>query len=843
MKKRLLFIAVFLSACVIAHSQDINDKEGKKQQSKQQTEKADDLRDDDDMSDSNYASDDLESGDTYYPGLLHSTKDIYENNTSYVFSIARFKNRGYDSRFRKVNVNNFELNDMVTGNSPFYLWSGLNHTFRYPEIITGLNTGTFSFGDIDGSSNFNTRASAYRKQIRVGYSLTNRSYTNRLQFTYASGVLNKGWSVAASLSGRFGKGLNYVDGVSAQGISYFVALEKKFNTVHSLNLTAFGAPSVRESQSASVQEAFDITGTHYYNPNWGWYNGKKRNARVSNSHTPVIQLTHYYTPDQKLNMTTTLTATFGSNHSTSLNWYDAQDPRPDYYRYLPSYQITNGDTASTYYDVLSAWQNNANVRQINWDNMYNVNQLAAQQGKRAQYMVEDRIRDHFMIGGTTNAVYTLGDNIKFVYGVDIRGMKQHNYKTINDLLGGLYWLDVDKYSEGDFPDDANVQYNDLDNKDKELHEGDVFGYDYDYVILKQKAWAQVLFTYNKIDFNLGANIGATEYWRNGNMKNGRFQNESKGKSDVKSFCEYAFRGGITYKITGRHYLVLNGLYENNAPSIMNAFVAPNIRNKYVDRLQCEKIGSVDLSYIMKYPVVTLRLTGYFAQMNDMTKLVSFYHDGMQSMVNYSISGIDERHLGLELGAEIKLGSMFALVLAGNYGDYRYSDRANVSMNAENGSDFEGEVNSTVYWKNYHVAGTPQAAGTIGLKFNHKNWWVNINANYFDKIYCALNPERRTTSARGTLDETSPLYQMMASQTRMKGQFTLDASISKSWRIKQYTIGFNVSVTNITNNKNLITTAWEQYRYDYTDYNPNKFQNKCFYALGTTFYAGINFQFN
>ena len=85
---------------------------------------------------------------------------------------------------------------------------------------------------------------------------------------------------------------------------------------------------------------------------------------------------------------------------------------------------------------------------------------------------------------------------------------------------------------------------------------------------------------------------------------------------------------------------------------------------------------------------------------------------------------------------------------------------------------------------------------------------------------------------------------MVSQTRLKGQFTLDASISKSWRIKQrYTIGFNISVTNITNNKNLITTAWEQYRYDYTTYNPDKFQNKYYYAFGTTFFAGLNFQFN
>ena len=105
----------------------------------------------------------------------------------------------------------------------------------------------------------------------------------------------------------------------------------------------------------------------------------------------------------------------------------------------------------------------------------------------------------------------------------------------------------------------------------------------------------MLFSYNKVDFNLGASIGGTEFWRVGHMKNGRFQDDSKGRSATKSFCEYGFKGGVTYKINGRNYLVLNGLYESNAPSVLNAFVAPRIRNKYVDNLKTEKVGAIDFS--------------------------------------------------------------------------------------------------------------------------------------------------------------------------------------------------------------------------------------------------------
>lgn len=848
MKRTLLWIFIILISCGTAFSQNDGKKKGKEK--KKETTEAVQLQNassDSEYSDVSEGQDDESEAGTgnYVPSLLHSSQDVYTNNTSYTFSIAYFRTRGYDNKYQDVCMNGFGMNSLVTERATYSQWGGLNHIFRYPENISNIGPVSFTFGNIGGASNYNLRASNFRKQIRAGYSLTNRTYNNRLILTGATGVMRNGWSVAGCLSTRFGNNLSYVEGTSYNSFAGFVAAEKKFNAEHALNLAAFASYTSRGMQSNSVQEVYDLLGDHYYNANWGWYNGEKRNARVRTVCEPVVLLTHSYTPkSNKINVTTTLGATFGRNNTTSLNWHDALDPRPDYYRYLPSYQIDKGDTSGFYNDIMNYWlTNDESYTQINWDRLYEVNQLAAAQGNRAQYMVENRIYDHFQLGGSSNFNATLTEHIKLFGGVDFRGMKQKNYKTINDLLGGLYWLDVDKFSEGDFPEDLNVQYNDLNHINDTLYEGDVFGYSYDYHIYRQRAWALAQFTYNHLDFHFGGEIGGTEFWRYGNMRNGRFPEESYGKSETREFLEGAGKVGITYKINGRNYLALNGMAEAKAPSILNAFVSPRIRNQYANNLKDEKIYTADLSYILSYPSIKLRATAYFTQIMDATKLISFYHDDYASMVNYSISGIDQRHLGIELGAEIKLGTMFSIILAGNYGDYRYSDRAQVSMNADNGTDFEGQMDRTVYWKNYHVSGTPQVATTAGLKFNHKYWWVNINANYFDKIYCDLNPERRTSTARGSLDENSELYHRMADQEREKGQFTLDLSVSKSWKVKTYLIGFNLSITNLLNNKNLVTTAWEQYRFDYTDYNVDKFGNKYYYAFGTTFYLGINFTFN
>jgi len=849
MKKTLLWIFIVLLSCNLTYAQD--NGRNQKRDKKGAVTATDTTRNagvggDNATEISEGQEDDSESGsNNYVPGLLHSSKDVYTNNTSYAFSIAYFRARGLDNKYQEVCLNNFAMNSLVTERASYSQWGGLNNIFRYPENITNMDVSNFTFGDIGGATNYNLRASNFRKQVRAAYSLTNRTYNNRVMLTGSTGVMKNGWSLAGSLSARFGNGISYVEGTSYDSYAGFFAAEKQFNNEHWLNLSAFTSYTQRGMQSNSVQEAYDLLDNNYYNANWGWYNGKKRNARIKSVCEPVVLLTHTYkSASNKIQVNTTLGSTFGRSNTTSLNWYDVPDPRPDYYRYLPSYQISNGDTGAFYGNIMDYWQSNdQSYTQINWDNLYSVNQLAALQGKRAQYMVENRTMDHFQLGGASNFNATLTEHIKLYGGVDFRGMKQKNYKTINDLLGGAYWIDVDKYSEGDFPDDANVQYNDLLHMNDTLVEGDVFGYSYDYHIYTQKGWLTADFTYNHFDFFIGGEIGGTEFWRVGNMQNGRYQDESLGKSETKSFLEGAGRMGFTYKINGRNYLKLNAMSELRAPSVLNSFVAPRIRNRYVDNLKDEKVHSADLTYILNYPAIKLRVTGYFAQITDAVKQISFYHDDYASMVDYSISGIDQRHLGIEFGAEIKLGSMFSLIFAGNYGDYRYSDQAEVTMIAENGVDFEGEMERTVYWKNYHVAGTPQVATTAGLKFNYNYWYVNINCNYFDKIYCDLNPERRTSTARGTLDENSELYHQIADQTRLKGQFTMDVSVSKSWRIKhKYNIGFNASVTNLLNNKNLVTTAWEQYRFDYSGYNVEKFGNKYYYAFGTTFYLGINFSF-
>ena len=270
------------------------------------------------------------------PTSLSASKDLFNNIASYKFSEMRFNVRGYDSQYQDVYMNGIQLNDAMTGYTPWSLWSGLNDATRNQEVTSGIVASDAGLGGIGGTTNIVTSPSQMRQGLRASLVNGNSMYRFRAMVTYASGHQDNGWSYAFSVSTRQG-GNSYVNGVYYNAFGYFAAVEKQFGQRHRLALTLLGAPTERGAQQAATQEAYDLVGNNYYNPNWGWQDGKKRNARVRNNHEPVVMLNYTFdiSDRSKLDLATSLR--FGMNGYSALTWQNGPDPRPDYYRYLPSY--------------------------------------------------------------------------------------------------------------------------------------------------------------------------------------------------------------------------------------------------------------------------------------------------------------------------------------------------------------------------------------------------------------------------------------------------------------------------------------------------------------------------
>jgi hypothetical protein len=792
--------------------------------------------------------------------LLQGSRDVYTSTAGYNFGSARYRVRGYESENTVVMINGLRVNDPETGRAFYSVWGGLNDATRMSVGYDGIGVTPETFGGVGGATNITARASLYSPGTRLTYSNSNRSYAHRAMFTHSTGLQENGWSLTLSGSRRSAQD-GYVTGTFYDAWSYFVSAEKKLNNRHSVGFLTFGAPSKTGRPGVATQEIYDLTGDNFYNPNWGYQNGEVRNSRVNGYHTPWLMLNHYFNVKPGFEIQTSAGYTFGTSSSTALNWFDAtrpdhgpgpfdgHDPRPDYYRYLPSY-FANDPAKAAYYTNL--WKTDKTFRQIDWDRMYqyNMKNLHTQkdangiagndvEGLRAMYMVEDRRTDRNQFVFNTFTSARVNNFTKVSGGLNASMAKTRQFKVIDDLLGSDWWVDIDQFALRDATDPDFAQ-NDLENPNRLVKEGDKFGYDFTGNINQYEAFAQAEWVLSRWDFYLGANLIQTNFWRTGHMRNGRFPENSLGDSDKQHFTNYGIKGGSTFKLTGRHYFTANAAYVTRAPFFRDAYVSSRVREDVIPVLKSEEIMTGDVSYIIRNPFLKSRFSLFYSQFKDQTWSRSFYHEEYRTFVNYNMYGVNQTHMGVELGIDIKLSPTLEMTLVAGTGDYVYSNRPTVTITRDNDRELLAEER-TVYWKNYKVGGMTHTAGSVGLRYNSpKFWFIGSNVNYFDDIYLEINPDRRTEDAlKGFLDIDEG-WQKILEQEKLQRAFVADLYAGKSWRIRNnYNITLNVSVNNLLDTKNFSIGGFEQLRYDSS--NIDRFGPKYFYMYGRTYFVNIAFR--
>jgi hypothetical protein len=782
-------------------------------------------------------------------GLLQSSRDVFTATAGFSFGPARFRIRGYGGENSTVLINGIRLNEMETGRAVWSGWAGLNDVTRYMDVKSGLHPSREIFAGIGGFSSITARASSLRPGTRVSYAGTNRNYNHRIMLTHSTGMLKNGWAFAVSASRRWAQE-GYVEGTWFDAWSYFVAAEKKINAKHSLSLVGFGASQQQGLQAMAVQEIYDLTGTNYYNPNWGYQNGEKRNSRVRNTHKPTGILSHFWQISKSAQLNSSIYVNGGRGGTTRLNWYDARDPRPEYYRYLPSYQEPGSDLFN---QVTANWQNDVNTRQVNWDALYAANRKnlytvenangSGEQvtGMRSKYMVEEMRNDHIQYGYNTVFEKRFSDRTILTSGYTATFYTGKNFRVVNDLLGGDFWLDVDQFAERDF-DDPDVAQNDVNTPNKLVYAGDRYGFDYDNRMNRHDVFAQIEQEFGRFSTYLSATYSFTEFWRVGNLTNGRFPETSGGASEKQRFHNAGVKAGVVYKLSGRQYLSANGNVLTRAPQMRNAYISPRTRNDVVSNLQNEEIYSTDVNYNLRFAKFKMRLTYYYTEIKNQTWMRGFYHDEYRNFVNYIMTGVNNRHNGVELGLEWKISSTLIATGVFAHGKSIYSSRPNATISIDNSSELVAE-NRVVYLKNYRMGGMPQTAAAIGLRYNSpKYWFAGFNVNYFDHIYLDPNPDRRTAEAVEGYVVTDPQWGKILDQERLPAGFTVDLYGGKSFRIKKlgHFINLNVSVSNLLNNRNFRVGGFEQLRY--TPSNIDRFPPMYSYMFGITFFGMISYSF-
>ena len=534
--------------------------------------------------------------------------------------------------------------------------------------------------------------------------------------------------------------------------------------------------------------------------------------------------------------------------SMAMDWYKATDPRPDYYRYLPSYQTDS----VLRLQVTDAIGENVSLRQINWDHLYDVNRHSMEilhdadglqgnsfTGLRSHYILEERVVGIKRADVNTIFNTRLNTVLSFSGGASFQIQQSHYYKKINDLLGGDYYVDWNQFAERDFPNDVSVIQNDLNKPNRILRKGDVYGYDYTVNTNKLNGWAQINGEQKKIDFFVATQLSYINYLRDGKMQNGLFPYHSFGRSGLSEFTNYALKAGIIYKINGRKYFYIHAALLSKSPLFDDVFISPRTRDTQQENKTNEKISSLETGYVWNAPKIKMRLSFYVTDFSDGMNVTTFYHDGYGNFVNYALSGIDKLHYGTELGVEWKLTNHFTVNAAASVGRYYDNSRQQVSVTADN--DASVLEKTIIYSQNFRVGGTPQEAYGFGIAYQSSgSFYLNLSGNYFRQQWLDFNPLRRTYAALENVVADSEQWHRIIDQTQLPEQLTVDLSMGSSVRTKlfgskyRHTLVFNIGINNILNNSSLISGGYEQLRFDTDAKNTDKFPPKYFHAMGLNF---------
>lgn len=516
-----------------------------------------------------------------------ASQDVFNSTVSFAWSNARYRGRGYDQTYETNYIEGLNFTAAERGQFNFSAMGGLNDATRYKEVVEGIEANNFSFGSIGQATNYLQSATNYAQGWKVGLAATNRNYKGAARATYSSGLMENGWAFAAQLAWRY---TPYIDvkgrigeGISYSSVGYFLTAEKQWSKDMRLSLITFGAPTRRGQSAGITQETYDLTnqynktswGHNNYNPYWGYQDGKVRNSRIVHSYDPTAIASF----DWKINEDNHLKVAAGYHYSfysnSALTFYNAPDPRPDYYRNLPSalldgqidkdgyfigkdlngkpmgevtpggyikyplyYNGTNiGHSIDydTYANLTDLWTSRDDkATQIDWDALYAANYANNQNNPdgSARYIIERRHNDIQEAVANVNYRNTKVDHLTATVGLELKAAQGIHYKSVDDLLGANQWVDVDPFAERDIKELAtnigltqadiiNVKQNNLQNPNAAAKKGDKFGYDYRINMANVKLWAQNEWSWNEVDFFYALQLTYSSMQRTTDMLNGR----------------------------------------------------------------------------------------------------------------------------------------------------------------------------------------------------------------------------------------------------------------------------------------------------------------------------------
>lgn len=689
-------------------------------------------------------------GNQDYPEILKMTPGIYATKEGGGSGDDRLSLRGFQQENVSLLLNGVPVSSMENGLVYWSNWTGLTDATEAIQVQRGLGASRVAMNSVGGTINIITKSTSALAGGALRYSISDYG-NSKTSLSFSTGKMKNGTSL--TFLGSHTSGPGYVDATYVNGWAYFLSLSREFGKKHRLVLTAMGAPEKHGQRNYGMSQAdFEKFGVKY-NQNWGEYNGRILSLSENFYHKPQINLNHYWNISPKAFLTTSAYVSFGQGGGRYTEAFNYGKPTWDYRK-----------------------NNQIDFDEVFVANSTNTDSTMLVDGSvvrgYSKNILTNYKADHYWIGLLSSLSLDVSDNLKVTTGIHLRNFRSHLYETIDNLMGGDFWVEQYAWSL------AGVS-----GREQIKKPGDVINVDNYSMISYGNIFGQAEYRLGKLTTFVASTLSGTHYRRED-----PYNYHENPLSKPVSKTGFDIKGGAGFKI-GKHANVYGNVgFYSREPYYKFVFV--NFSNTVAHNLVNEKITSAEAGYTYENGKITARVNFYYTLWKDKSLLSRENIQLADSTLTRSlVRGLNALHKGIE--AEITYSAFHHLSIAAtaSLGDWKWQNDVSASIYNDNQVLVD---NMKVYTKGLYVGDAPQTQLGFSAEY-HSAEGLRFSADwvFYDRLYANFDPVNRNNP-----DDHSQPY-------RIPSYSLFDLYTGYDFQVKEFPISLQLSCQNIFNKETII----------------------------------------
>ncbi len=667
------------------------------------------------------------------PMIMNNTPSVYATQQGGGAGDSRINVRGFNQNNVAIMINGVPINDMENGWVYWSNWDGLADATSNIQMQRGLSAINLATPSVGGTMNIITSPAEMEAGASGKFEYGSGNFM-KTTLTAHTGLINEKFAASVSVVRKVGEGV--IDKTWTDAWAYYLGMSYNISSKHRLELYAMGAPQ-RHGQNLYKQNvaaydstySADINGDdNYYTYDYSKYTQTQMdslnawgvgdlgtvnafesffqspNGRLYNENWNNVNSS--YSGDQYWN---------GSSHSrynsdfinerenyyhkpvVNLNWYAIWSKKLSLFTTV-YYSGGSGGGSGTYGDIAYDYSSEP-TRIVDWNQTIADNKSGASEGG----ILRNSTNNQWTIGAISKLKINFSEHFKGQVGVDWRKAEIDHFREVRDLLGLTAYDDSD--TRNDFEDMSTRRL------------GDKIAYWNTNTVDWGGAYVQG--EYKKGNFSAYATAGISMIkYSYLNHFIAADTNIAKDQwTELKSNTDWIIggqvKGGVNYNFSETFSAFANLGYVSKVPIFDNVIddgdgtVAEDPKNETFTSAEGGVIfNSTDHKLNIKgnlyYTIWSNRIITQSVQVSDNEFGIAF------------ISGVDQRHMGLELEANYRPIKFIGFGGIASIANWKYLNNVNATIKTYDGGITSDTVN--LYIKDLYVGDAPQTQFAL---------WTNI----------------------------------------------------------------------------------------------------------------------